>query len=78
MTLRRRKGRPGYYGSYRAENGKWREVKLPGNKVAALKALTRLEIRSWAIRHGLTPSVPAPQEFTAHGAGHRLIRGQTT
>ena len=68
--IRQRKGTPGYYGSYKASDGRWREVRLPGNKSEARDALRRLENQAWEARHGLTTPAADVEIATLRTAWH--------
>jgi len=61
--VRRRKGREGWYGTYRDATGKIVERRVPGaSRKAATTATLRLEYKAWERREGLEP-VEADEEI---------------
>lgn len=71
--VRRRKGRPGWYGQLRLADGRRREVKLPAaTKAEARAMLRRLELREWERREQLRQT-PLPPELAPLDAGAALL-----
>ena len=66
--VRKRRGKPGWYGRFKDVDGRWREVRLPGTRAEATRALLVREMAVWNARFGVAEQAPVLEVSTLREA----------